>query len=187
MPVLQANLQDESHLHMLSVFHYVLGGLCVLGLGFIIMHFAVMSFAFGMASKTSSASIPATPPAAIEAPGEMEIQTDAVLETEEPAIEPVTVAPTPASAPAHSPGIPKEIMTMMIGFYVVFGLIACAMATANFMSARYIKKRKNKTFSIVVAAINCLQMPFGTVLGVFTIIVLMRPSVQSSYEAGKAA
>jgi hypothetical protein len=30
-------------------------------------------------------------------------------------------------------------------------------------------------------------VPFGTVLGVFTIIVLMRPSVQSSYEANLAA
>jgi hypothetical protein len=46
----------------------------------------------------------------------------------------------------------------------------------------WIKKRKNRTFSFVVAAMNCLQFPFGTALGVFTFIVLARPTVKSSYD-----
>jgi len=29
-------------------------------------------------------------------------------------------------------------------------------------------------FSLVVAGLNCLQFPFGTVLGVFTFVVLLR-------------
>ncbi len=77
------------------------------------------------------------------------------------------------------------MMAIFIIFYIVMGVIICAFAIANFMSARFIKKRKNKTFSFVVAALNCIQMPFGTVLGVFTIIVLMRPSVKSGYEANQ--
>ena len=35
---------------------------------------------------------------------------------------------------------------------------------------------------IVMAALACLSMPFGTVLGVFTIIVLARPSVQALFS-----
>ncbi len=182
MPVLQANLQDESHLHMLSIFHYVLGGLCILGLFFIILHFVIMTSVFGIVSKMPPPSPTATPPTVVEMTGEAET----VVETEELSTSPAPVAPTPSTAPAHFPGLPKEAMAIMITFYAIFGLLACAMAAANFMSARYIKKRKNKTFSIVVAAINCLQMPFGTILGVFTIIVLMRPSVQSGYEVNKA-
>jgi hypothetical protein len=38
-------------------------------------------------------------------------------------------------------------------------------------------------FHYAVAAIACMFMPFGTVLGVFTIIVLMRPSVKELFAA----
>ena len=41
---------------------------------------------------------------------------------------------------------------------------------------------KTSRFFLVVAAINCLHMPLGTVLGVFTIIVLIRQSVVELYE-----
>jgi hypothetical protein len=36
-------------------------------------------------------------------------------------------------------------------------------------------------FSIVVAGVNCLQIPFGTALGVFTMMVLLRDTVRQSY------
>jgi len=32
-----------------------------------------------------------------------------------------------------------------------------------------------------MAGVECMFMPFGTVLGVFTIIVLMRPSVKEIF------
>ncbi len=37
-------------------------------------------------------------------------------------------------------------------------------------------------FCLVMACVACLFMPFGTVLGVFTIIVLARPSVQTLFS-----
>jgi hypothetical protein len=42
MPARQLNLEDESHLHLLSVFHFVMGGLYTLGIGFIALHFFIM-------------------------------------------------------------------------------------------------------------------------------------------------
>jgi hypothetical protein len=39
-------------------------------------------------------------------------------------------------------------------------------------------------FSLVIAGLNCIQIPFGTALGVFTIIVLLRDSVREAYAAG---
>lgn len=171
MPVLQTNLQDESHLNLLSIFHYILGGFCVLGLGFIILHFVMMTFFFKMSSTTTASSTQAS------------YRSPVVVETIETGLTPTTATSSvPATSTAQFSGFPKGMMAAMVGFYVVFGLLAAAMATANFMSGKFIKLRKNKTFSIVVAAINCVQMPFGTVLGIFTIIVLMRPSVQSSYK-----
>jgi hypothetical protein len=40
-------------------------------------------------------------------------------------------------------------------------------------------------FCLVMAGIQCIFMPFGTVLGVFTIIVLMRNSVKEAFTANK--
>ena len=51
----------------------------------------------------------------------------------------------------------------------------------NVLSGLFLRARKHWTFSIVVAAIDCLHFPLGTVLGVFTIIVLIRPSVRELY------
>lgn len=66
--------------------------------------------------------------------------------------------------------------------YVLMGFIAVGIAVLNALSARFLALRKNRTFSLVVAGINCQQMPFGTILGVFTFIVLLRGSVRGSYE-----
>lgn len=40
-------------------------------------------------------------------------------------------------------------------------------------------------YCLVMAGIECMFMPFGTVLGVFTIIVLMRESVQKLFAANE--
>ncbi len=53
----------------------------------------------------------------------------------------------------------------------------------NVVSGWCLWKRKSRTFSLVVAAFNCVHMPIGTVLGVFTIVVLVRDSVRELYEA----
>lgn len=186
MHVTQATLQDEAHLNLLAVFHYVLGGLCLLGIGFLILHFVMMTFFFNMASTMPPSSPAPAPLVVIETPVEAteEVETEA-SETGE--LTPTPITPAPVPTPAPFPGFPKEMMAVFVVFYVVMGVFISAIAAANFMSGRFIKKRRHKTFSLVVAGINCLQIPFGTVLGVFTIIVLMRPSVQSGYDANRAA
>lgn len=67
-------------------------------------------------------------------------------------------------------------------FYLLMGFVFLADAAVNVLSAIYMKQRRHRTFSLVVAGINCLWMPLGTVLGVFTILVLLRPSVLKTYE-----
>lgn len=184
LPVTQTTLQDESHLNLLAVFHYVYCGLCLLGIGFLIVHFVMMTFVVRKADGAPSTSPPALTSTVIEVPAELAKDVDTEIPgTEE--ISAILEPPVPVTAPVPFPGFAKEMMAILIVFYIVMGVIICAFAIANFMSARFIKNRKNKTFSFVVAALNCIQMPFGTVLGVFTIIVLMRPSVKSGYEANQ--
>jgi hypothetical protein len=42
-------------------------------------------------------------------------------------------------------------------------------------------------FCLVIAAVECIFMPFGTVLGVFTIIVLQRPTVKAMFRGQSPA
>lgn len=60
-------------------------------------------------------------------------------------------------------------------------LTGWAYAVATAFAGSFLSARRNYTYCLVVAAISCLFMPFGTVLGVFTIIVLVRPSVKELF------
>jgi hypothetical protein len=79
--------------------------------------------------------------------------------------------------------IPKDFFNIFRWFYVVFGVFLVFFAVANLLSGLFIRGRRHRTFSLVVAGLNCIQVPFGTVLGVFTFFVLLRPSVEETYEA----
>jgi drug/metabolite transporter (DMT)-like permease len=70
-------------------------------------------------------------------------------------------------------------MTVMFGILMVCGW---AMGVCTILSGRYLSRRVHRTFSMVVAVVNCLGFPFGTALGVCTIIVLSRDSVRNLYE-----
>tara|TARA_R110000850_G_scaffold9033_18_gene33361 strand:+ start:397 stop:828 length:432 start_codon:yes stop_codon:yes gene_type:complete len=61
-------------------------------------------------------------------------------------------------------------------------LIGWMFAAFIIMTGRAIAQRRRYHFCLVMAGIECLFMPFGTVLGVFTIIVLVRDSVKGQFE-----
>ena len=60
-------------------------------------------------------------------------------------------------------------------------LFGWTLGALTLLSGYFIVRRKCRTFSLVIAGINCLSIPLGTTLGVFTIIVLMRDSVKTIY------
>ena len=69
-----------------------------------------------------------------------------------------------------------------IGFGIfVFTL---TLAAAKFRAGICIKRRKSRTFCMVMAGISCIGIPYGTILGVFTFIVFGRPSVMRQFQAG---
>ena len=84
----------------------------------------------------------------------------------------------------NQPPPPPAIGYLFAGIGVVFSLAGWAAAICTFLSGRYLAKRQRRMFSFVVAAILCLFAPLGTVLGVFTILVLSRDSVLRLYGNG---
>jgi hypothetical protein len=76
---------------------------------------------------------------------------------------------------------PAEFFAIFKWIYVVGGIWCFCSFALNLISGFCLRARKARTFSMVVAGINCLHMPLGTVLGVFTIVVLVRDSVRQLY------
>ncbi len=71
---------------------------------------------------------------------------------------------------------------LFIGIATVVIVLGFALAICNFLAGNFLKQQKKYTFCFVIGALNCVFMPFGTILGVFTIIVLIRDSVKSLFN-----
>lgn len=133
---------DREHLKLLAIFHYVVAGLSCAGMGFLLLHYMVMSSVFNNPELWKNGS---NPP-------------------------------------------PPQFFAIFKWFYAVGAGCLLLAAVGNLVSGLWLRARKNRMFSLVIAALNCLQIPFGTVLGVFTIVVLARESVCELYataDAGK--
>jgi hypothetical protein len=72
------------------------------------------------------------------------------------------------------------------GIFAVIGVMVMVFvwgkAAAVIYSGLCLQRRRRMTFSFVVAAFCCLGIPIGTALGVFTLVVLSRPSVKALYD-----
>jgi len=61
-------------------------------------------------------------------------------------------------------------------------VILVGLAILKFTVARRLRQRRSWVFCIVVAALSCIGIPFGTALGVFTLLVLSRHSVKCMFD-----
>jgi hypothetical protein len=130
--------QDEEHLRLLAIFHYVVAGLAALFSFFPLLYTTVGAIFIFVARH-------GTPK-----PGEE---------------------------------LPPEFLGW---FFVVLGLLlfllGIAMAICILIVGRCLSRHKHYTFVLVMACIECLFIPFGTILGVFTIVVLSRQSVRGLFS-----
>lgn len=84
--------------------------------------------------------------------------------------------PQSPTNPAQEP--PPAFVGWIFAFIGLgFFLIAIAVTAMRFRAAWCIKHRKSRVFCMVIAGIGCLEFPYGTVLGVFSFLVLGRDSV----------
>ena len=127
--------QDEQHLKLLSIFHYVLAGLAAL-----ISLFPVIHLALGIMMVVIHGH--------------------------------------------HGPGTPEPefVGWLFIGFAILFILCGLTFSAFVFLNARLLSRKTHHTFCLVMAGVECLLIPYGTILGVFTILVLMRDSVKALFK-----
>ncbi|HEX6201573.1 MAG TPA: hypothetical protein VF100_01145 [Thermoanaerobaculia bacterium] len=128
--------QDDQHLQLLSIFHYVVGGLIALFALIPVFHLVM-----GLGLMTGG-------------------------------------FPTEGTEDVAMMRWMGGLFTCFAATFILagFALAGCVIATGFFLS-----RRVRYTFCLVVAGVECIFMPVGTVLGVFTLVVLMRDSVKAKF------
>ena len=84
-------------------------------------------------------------------------------------------------AGGSQPPPPALFGAMFLGIGLTIMLLAWLIAALIAAAGWFLAQRRHHLFCLVVAAVECMFMPFGTVLGVFAIIVLSRPAVQALF------
>jgi hypothetical protein len=77
---------------------------------------------------------------------------------------------------------PAFLGWIFIAVGAVFFLAGIAMAICILIAGRCLSRRKAYSFTLVMACVECLFVPFGTILGVFTIVALSRESVKALFS-----
>ena len=78
---------------------------------------------------------------------------------------------------------PEFLGWIFVGLGSFLFLLGIAMAICILIAGRCLSHCKCYTFTLVMACVECLFIPFGTILGVFTIIALSRESVKALFSA----
>ncbi len=85
-------------------------------------------------------------------------------------------------APSAGPPPPAGLGWFFGAFGAVVTLAVLAIAVLHFLCGRWLAARRNRSFCFVVACLACFNIPLGTLLGIFTILVIQRPSVQALFD-----
>jgi hypothetical protein len=133
--------EDEDHLRLLSIFHYVVAALVGLCSLIPLVHLTIGA---------------------------------------------LIVSGKAGGFPSSDPG--EQVFGEAVGWFFILvagALILGGLTVAGclFHAAGCLRERRSRTFCIVTAAFACLWAPFGTVLGVFTLLVLMRDGVREAFLA----
>jgi hypothetical protein len=69
-----------------------------------------------------------------------------------------------------------------IGAFAI--VLSYAFAAATALAGKWLREQRHRTFCIVMAAITCLSIPIGTILGVFTLLALTGPGGEQLFREG---
>jgi len=80
----------------------------------------------------------------------------------------------------------QELPPAFLGWiFIAVGAVLCVagiiIALCILIAGRCLSRRKGYSFALVIACIECLFVPFGTILGVFTIVALSHESVKALF------
>jgi hypothetical protein len=78
---------------------------------------------------------------------------------------------------------PATVLFIIAGIFGVIIFLSLIFAGFEIYAGICLKNRRHPILIQIVAALYCLSIPWGTALGVFTFMVLNRPSVKPLFES----
>jgi hypothetical protein len=84
--------------------------------------------------------------------------------------------------PAGSNAPPPFVGFIFLGFGGLIVTLGVGGTLLTFFTGRNLAQHRHRIFCIVVAVLACLSVPWGTAIGVCTLIVLNRPGVKTLFE-----
>ncbi|MGD8318014.1 MAG: hypothetical protein PVH21_18635 [Myxococcales bacterium] len=145
----EPNAEDREHLSALSIGHFILGGVSLLGAAPILFYGAAGAKLLGGLGGDLSMAL-----------GNLPTQ---------PGAHPLGGAPDTMLQDL------QVLLTALVASFIALSVLA---AVHLVVVGVMIRRRRWWTFCYLTGWGECLMFPFGTILGVFTIIVLGRPSVK---------
>jgi len=137
---LKNDIIDEEHLRLLSLFHFIKGGIAsafsLLGL----IYFIFLGFIMKMGSRFNM------------------------------------------SSDSYNEELPLQVMSYIFVIGGVIVLLVLLSGILQLVSGYYLKRKEYRLFSFIIGIIEILEVPYGTILGLMTLIVLSRDSVKRKYE-----
>jgi len=76
---------------------------------------------------------------------------------------------------------PAFLGWIFIALGAVFFVVSLTKAICTLIAGQWLSRRKGYSFALVMACIECLFVPFGTILGFFTVVALSRESVKALF------
>ena len=160
-PDIERQVIALDRLRLLSLGYYISGAIGAAFVSFLLIHFfLILGFSFIPESQWNTST--RSPSAAQQA----------------------SPMPLPGASPSANtnqgpPAIMFRIFAGVIGVIIIGGWVLGALTA---YAGHCIKKRKHKVFIYVMAAINCIWIPYGTLLGIATIILFQWPEVQAQFK-----
>ncbi len=146
------NAEDAEHVSALSIGHYIMAGLSA------ITAIPLVAYAFAGAKLVDQLT------------HEMALTMGDL--SGQAGVDPFAGAPE---------AMMKDFGTLMIAMTVLSFVLIVVTAIGFFLVGLKLRQRRWWTFCYLSGWGECLMFPFGTILGVFTIIVLSRPTVKRSF------
>jgi hypothetical protein len=79
---------------------------------------------------------------------------------------------------------PAIVGWFFIAFAIIWILCGLTFTICLLLAGRFLAQRRRYMYCLVMACVACMFSPFGTILGVFSILVLVRPSVKQLFGRG---
>ncbi len=79
-----------------------------------------------------------------------------------------------------------ESMQMVGGIFLILGLFGFVMVVSlgimSILAGKFLSQKKHRMFCLVISILECFNTPFGTVLGIFTIIEIEKAEVKRLFD-----